>query len=60
LVAANEATGKTKAAAGRTTDNPELVLKGIAQQGKGWAWSLQAARASTQRNEVPAVPWATA
>lgn len=33
--AANEAIGKTKAAAGRATDNPELVVKGVAQQGKG-------------------------
>lgn len=34
---ANEAIGKTKAAAGRATDNPELVVKGTAQQGKGKA-----------------------
>ncbi len=33
--AANEAIGKTKAAVGRATDNPELVVKGVAQQGKG-------------------------
>lgn len=33
--AANEAIGKTKVAAGRATDNPELVIKGSAQQGKG-------------------------
>lgn len=33
--AANEAIGKTKAAAGRATDNPELVAKGKAQQAKG-------------------------
>jgi uncharacterized protein YjbJ (UPF0337 family) len=33
--AANEVIGKTKAAAGRATDNPELEVKGIAQQGKG-------------------------
>jgi uncharacterized protein YjbJ (UPF0337 family) len=33
--AANEAIGKAKAAAGRATDNPELVVKGVAQQGKG-------------------------
>ncbi len=33
--AANEAIGKTKAAAGRATDNPKLVVKGMAQQGKG-------------------------
>lgn len=33
--AANEAIGKTKAAAGRATDNPELVAKGMAQQAKG-------------------------
>lgn len=32
---ANETIGKTKAAAGRATDNPELVVKGVAQQGKG-------------------------
>jgi uncharacterized protein YjbJ (UPF0337 family) len=32
---ANEAIGKTKAAIGRATDNPELVVKGVAQQGKG-------------------------
>ena len=35
--AANEAIGKTKAAAGRATDNPELIAKGLAQQGKGKA-----------------------
>lgn len=35
--AANVAIGKTKAAAGRATDNPELVGKGVAQQGKGKA-----------------------
>lgn len=34
---ANRAMGKTKAAAGRATDNPELVVKGMAQQGKGKA-----------------------
>jgi uncharacterized protein YjbJ (UPF0337 family) len=33
----NEAIGKTKSAAGRATDNPELVVKGVAQQGKGKA-----------------------
>lgn len=33
--AANKAIGKTKAAAGRATDNPELVVKGVAQQAKG-------------------------
>lgn len=33
--AANEAIGKTKAAAGRATDNPELVVKGKVQEGKG-------------------------
>ena len=33
--AANEVIGKAKAAAGRATDNPELVIKGVAQQGKG-------------------------
>lgn len=33
----NEAIGKTKAAAGRAADNPELVVKGMAQQGKGKA-----------------------
>lgn len=33
--AANQAIGKTKAAAGRATDNPELVAKGDAQQAKG-------------------------
>lgn len=32
---ANRAMGKTKAAAGRATDNPELVVKGMAQEGKG-------------------------
>ncbi len=32
---ANEALGKTKAAAGRATDNPELIAKGKAQQVKG-------------------------
>ena len=35
--AANEAIGKTKAAVGRVTDNPELVVKGMGQQGKGKA-----------------------
>lgn len=35
--AANKAMGKTKAAAGRATDNPELVVKGIAQEAKGKA-----------------------
>lgn len=35
--AANEAIGKTKAAAGRATDNPELVAKGLAQELKGKA-----------------------
>ncbi len=35
--AANVAIGKTKAAAGRATDNPELVVKGAAQQSKGKA-----------------------
>lgn len=34
---ANRAIGKTKADAGRATDNPELVVKGTAQQGKGKA-----------------------
>jgi uncharacterized protein YjbJ (UPF0337 family) len=34
---ANEAIGKTKAAAGRATDNPELVAKGLAQELKGKA-----------------------
>ncbi|MEA1618029.1 CsbD family protein [Erythrobacter sp. T5W1-R] len=34
---ANEAIGKTKAAAGRASDNPKLVAKGIVQQGKGKA-----------------------
>lgn len=34
---ANRAMGKTRAAAGRATDNPELVVKGMAQQGKGKA-----------------------
>lgn len=33
--AANEVIGKAKVAAGRATDNPELVIKGVAQQGKG-------------------------
>jgi uncharacterized protein YjbJ (UPF0337 family) len=33
--AVNIAIGKTKAATGRATDNPELVVKGVAQQGKG-------------------------
>jgi uncharacterized protein YjbJ (UPF0337 family) len=35
--AANEAIGKTRAAAGRATDNPELVAKGLAQEVKGKA-----------------------
>lgn len=35
--AANEAIGKTKAAAGRATDNPELIAKGLTQEGKGKA-----------------------
>lgn len=33
--AANKAMGKTKAAAGRATDNPELVGKGMSQEAKG-------------------------
>jgi len=38
--AANEAIGKTKAAAGRATDNPELVAMGMAQQAKGKAQNV--------------------
>ena len=38
--AANEAIGKTKAAAGRATDNPELVAKGMLQQAKGKAQNV--------------------
>lgn len=38
--AANEAIGKTKAAAGRAIDNPELVAKGTAQQAKGKAQNV--------------------
>lgn len=38
--AANEAIGKTKEAAGRATDNPELIAKGLAQRGKGKAQNL--------------------
>lgn len=33
--AVNEAIGKTKAVAGRATDKPGLVAKGMAQQAKG-------------------------
>lgn len=35
--AANDAVGKAKTAAGRATDNSELIAKGLAQQGKGKA-----------------------
>lgn len=38
--AANEAIGKTKAATGRATDNPELVAKGMSQQAKGKAQNV--------------------
>ena len=38
--AANEAIGKTKAAAGRATDNPKLVAKGMAQEAKGKAQNV--------------------
>jgi len=34
---ANKVIGKSKTAAGRATDNPKLVVKGLAQQGKGKA-----------------------
>lgn len=33
--ATNEAIGKAKVTVGRATDNPETVVKGVAQQGKG-------------------------
>lgn len=39
----NEAIGKTKAAAGGATDNPELVAKGRTQQGKGKAQQVAGA-----------------
>lgn len=35
--AANEAIGKAKVAAGRKADNPDLIIEGAAQQGKGKA-----------------------
>ena len=35
--AANVAVGKAKAAAGRATDDPALVVKGLVQQAKGKA-----------------------
>ncbi len=38
--AANEATGKAKVAVGRKTDNPDLIIKGAAQQNKGKAQKL--------------------
>jgi uncharacterized protein YjbJ (UPF0337 family) len=40
---ANRAMGKTKAAAGRATDNPELVVKGVAQETKGKAQQISGA-----------------
>lgn len=41
--AANKAIGKTKTAAGRATDNPKLVAKGLVQQGKGKAQNASGA-----------------
>jgi uncharacterized protein YjbJ (UPF0337 family) len=41
--AVNKAMGKTKAAAGRATDNPELVAKGMAQETKGKAQQVSGA-----------------
>ena len=35
--AANEAIGKAKVAAGKSTDHPDMVAKGIAQEAKGKA-----------------------
>jgi uncharacterized protein YjbJ (UPF0337 family) len=37
---ANVAIGKTRAAAGRATENPELVAKGMAQEIKGKAQNI--------------------
>jgi len=37
---ANEAMGKAKVAVGNTTDNPELVAKGAAQEIKGKAQKI--------------------
>lgn len=34
---ANTAIGKAKVAAGRKTDNPDLIIEGAKQQGKGQA-----------------------
>lgn len=34
---ANKVIGKSKAAAGRATDDPKLVAEGLTQQGKGKA-----------------------
>jgi uncharacterized protein YjbJ (UPF0337 family) len=34
---ANETIGKVKVVAGQKTDNPDLVIEGVAQQGKGKA-----------------------
>lgn len=35
--ATNEAVGKAKVAVGKTTDDPKLVAKGLAQEAKGKA-----------------------
>jgi uncharacterized protein YjbJ (UPF0337 family) len=50
--AANEAIGKTKVAAGRATDNPELIAKGAGQQGKGKAQNLSGAVKGALGNKI--------
>lgn len=38
--AANEAIGKAKVSAGRRAENPDLIIKGAQQQGKGAAQKI--------------------
>ena len=50
--AANEAIGKAKVAAGKNTDNPELIASGAAQQIKGQAQRISGnLKASFNKNK---------